>query len=54
MSTPGRRRALKALASRKRENKARVQRGEKPVVNDLNRPGETKKVSAKTLGIKKV
>jgi len=31
MGTPGRRRALKALAARKRTNKKRRQQGKKPV-----------------------
>lgn len=52
MSTPGRRRALKALAKRKRLNKARVKRGLKPLVKDP-RTGKMKKVSASSLGIKK-
>jgi hypothetical protein len=41
MSTPGRRKALKALAARKRTNKARVQ------------AGKMKKTSARALGIKR-
>ena len=32
MSTPGRRKALKALASRKRANKARIKAGKKPIL----------------------
>ncbi len=32
MSTPGRRRALKALGRRKRLNKARVKAGKKPII----------------------
>ena len=44
MSTPGRRRALKALAARKQANQQRVNRGEKPIVNKPG--GGTKKVSA--------
>ena len=32
MSTPGRRRALKALAKRKSSNTARVARGQKPII----------------------
>lgn len=32
MSTPGRRRALKALARRKRANKRRVAQGKKPII----------------------
>ena len=51
MSTPGRRKALKALAARKRTNQARVNRGEKPIINKPG--GGTKQVSARFLGIKK-
>lgn len=32
MSTPGRARALRALAARKRSNTARMARGEKPII----------------------
>jgi len=32
MSTPGRRRVLRALAARKRANAARVARGQKPIL----------------------
>lgn len=32
MSTPGRRKALKALAAAKRKNKARIAKGKKPVL----------------------
>lgn len=32
MSTPGRRKALKALAARKRANKARIKAGKKPII----------------------
>ena len=46
MSTPGRRRALKALARRKRANLRRVAEGKKPIV-------EGKEVSAKSLGLTK-
>jgi hypothetical protein len=46
MSTPGIRRALKALARRKRANVNRVARGEKPIVAG-------KKVSAKSIGLTK-
>ncbi len=46
MSTPGRRRALRALAARKRKNVERVARGEKPIVAG-------KKVSAKAIGLTK-
>lgn len=51
MSTPGRRRALKALASRKRINKRRVQQGKAPLVH--NKQGKLVKTSARALGIKK-
>lgn len=46
MSTPGRRRALKALARRKRANVRRVAEGKKPIVGG-------KKVSAKSIGLTK-
>lgn len=46
MSTPGRRRALRALAARKRANVDRVARGEQPIVDG-------KKVSAASLGLTK-
>jgi hypothetical protein len=46
MSTPGRRRALKALAARKRANVSRVAAGKKPIVAG-------KKVSAKSIGLTK-
>lgn len=46
MSTPGRRKALKALARRKRINLQRVARGEKPIVGG-------KKVSAASIGLTK-
>jgi hypothetical protein len=46
VSTPGRRKALKALARRKRANVARVARGEQPIVAG-------KKVSAKSIGLTK-
>jgi hypothetical protein len=46
MSTPGRRKALKALARRKRANVDRVARGQKPIVKG-------KKVSAKSIGLTK-
>jgi len=52
MSTPGRRKALRALAARKRSNRSRVQRGLKPIVKDP-KTGKTKKVSARSLGIRK-
>lgn len=42
MSTPGRRKALKALASRKRANLRRVAQGKKPIVGG-------KKVAPSTL-----
>jgi hypothetical protein len=32
MSTPGRRRALRALAARKRANRNRIAKGQKPIV----------------------
>lgn len=32
MSTPARRRALKALAKRKRANKQRIKQGKKPII----------------------
>ena len=41
MSTPGRRKALKALAKRKRSNKSRVRRGLAPIIGG-------KKISRKT------
>ena len=44
MGTPGRRRALRALAGRKRSNRNRVARGLKPIVRG-------KKVSAKSIGL---
>jgi hypothetical protein len=46
MSTPGIRRALKALARRKRANVNRVARGKKPIVGG-------KKVSASSIGLTK-
>ncbi len=46
MSTPGRRRALKALAAKKKANVNRVARGKKPIVGG-------KKVSAKSIGLSK-
>jgi hypothetical protein len=46
MSTPGRRKALKALARRKRANVNRVAAGKKPIVGG-------KKVSAKSIGLTK-
>lgn len=46
MSTPGRRKALKALARRKRINVQRVAQGKKPIVGG-------KKVSAKSIGLTK-
>jgi len=46
MSTPGRRKALKALSKRKRLNVDRVARGEKPIVGG-------KKVSASSIGLSK-
>jgi hypothetical protein len=52
MSTPGRRKALKALARRKRLNKSRVARGKKPLVKDP-KTGKLKPTSARSLGIKK-
>lgn len=50
MSTPGRRRALKALARRKRLNQDRVNRGLAPLVK---RKGKLVKTTASALGIKK-
>lgn len=47
MSTPGRRRALRALAARKRSNKARIRRGEEPILEDP-RTGKNRKVSLET------
>jgi hypothetical protein len=44
--TPAIRRALKALARRKKQNLRRVARGEKPIV-------QGKKVSAKSIGLSK-
>lgn len=32
MTTPGRRKALKALAARRRANKARIKAGKKPII----------------------
>ena len=46
MSTPGRRKSLKALARRKRANVDRIARGEEPIV-------EGKKVSASSIGMSK-
>jgi hypothetical protein len=46
VSTPGRRKALRALAKRKRLNKARMKQGKKPIVKG-------KKVSPSTLRRKK-
>lgn len=46
MSTPGRRKALKALARRKRINVDRVAAGKKPIVDG-------KKVSASSVGLTK-
>lgn len=52
MSTPGRRRALKALAKRKRINKERVAAGKRPLVTDT-KTGKLKPTSAGKLGIKR-
>jgi hypothetical protein len=52
MSTPGRKKALKALARRKRINKERVARGQAPLVKDP-KTGKMKKTSARALGIKR-
>jgi len=52
MSTPGRRKALKALARRKRINKERVAHGQKPLVKDP-KTGKLKPTTARALGIKK-
>jgi hypothetical protein len=52
MSTPGRRRALKALAAAKHRNQVRVDRGQKPLVKDP-KTGELKPTTARALGIKK-
>jgi hypothetical protein len=46
MSTPGRRKALKALARRRRINVERVAAGKQPIVDG-------KKVSAKSIGLTK-
>lgn len=46
MSTPGRRKALRALAARKRSNRARLARGQNPVIN--NAKGQPKSVSKAT------
>jgi hypothetical protein len=46
MGTPGRRRALRALAKRRRTNLRRVARGQSPIVKG-------KKVSAKSIGLTK-
>lgn len=50
MSTPGRRRALKALSRRKRLNQARVNRGLAPLVK---KGSKLVKSTAAALGIKK-
>jgi hypothetical protein len=50
MSTPGRRKALKALARRKRINQSRVNRGLAPLVK---RGKKMVKTTAGVLGIKK-
>jgi hypothetical protein len=47
MSTPGRRRALRALAARKRSNRSRIRRGEKPILEDP-RTGKNRTVSLST------
>jgi len=46
MSTPGRRKALRALAKRRRQNVDRVAAGKKPIVDG-------KKVSASSIGLTK-
>jgi hypothetical protein len=46
VSTPGRRKALKKLAARKRANVSRVAAGKSPIVDG-------KKVSAKSIGLTK-
>lgn len=46
MSTPGRRKALRALAARRRLNLRRVAAGKRPIVGG-------KKVSAKSIGLTK-
>ncbi len=51
MSTPGRVRALKALAAKKRANVRRVAAGKKPLV--AGKGGKQKKVSAKSIGLTK-
>ena len=46
MSTPALRKALKAIGARKRQNKARIKRGEKPILQD--KAGKNKRVSLAT------
>lgn len=52
MSTPGRRRALRALAARRRANLRRVARGQAPLVKDP-KTGKLRKASAASLGLTK-
>jgi hypothetical protein len=52
LKTPGIRRALRALAKRRRSNLRRVAKGEKPIVKD-EKTGKLKKVGAGTLGMNK-
>lgn len=51
MSTPGRVRALKALAAKKRANVRRIAAGKSPLV--AGKGGKQKKTSAKALGTSK-
>jgi hypothetical protein len=46
MSTPGIRRALRAIGARKRQNRKRIKRGESPVLKD--KKGRNKRVSLTT------
>jgi hypothetical protein len=47
MSTPGRRKALRKLGARKRNNTARIAAGKKPILNDP-RTGKPKAVTPDT------
>jgi hypothetical protein len=46
MSTPGRRKALKAIGARKRQNRKRIKRGESPILQD--KKGRNRRVSLAT------
>tara|TARA_Y100001951_G_C11266025_1_gene255584 strand:+ start:369 stop:725 length:357 start_codon:yes stop_codon:yes gene_type:complete len=50
LGTPGRRKALKALAKRKRINKARVAKGEKPLIRDP-KTGKMVETTARRIGV---